>query len=234
MRNSEWRKLASVVGRILLAFLFVFSQSAWAAQDPKAKDNPKPVEKTAIQQSGEKGSPAATTGKTQTEEGQAENSEKSSAEEMPTDNGSHEGIKVHGHWTIDVRDPDGTLVTHREFENSLQRDGAFFLAGCLANGCSKQNWSIRLSVSTAAICASQPTASNLHWCYYAVTPSLVSTGAGSTSVVMSVTLTAEGGGSAINGVDTTIGSQFTGTGISSSMSIAAQQIVQVTVAISFS
>ena len=30
-----------------------------------------------------------------------------------------EGIKVHGHWTIDIRQPDGTLATHREFENSL-------------------------------------------------------------------------------------------------------------------
>jgi hypothetical protein len=34
--------------------------------------------------------------------------------------GPKEGIKVHGHWTIDVRNPDGTLVTHREFENALE------------------------------------------------------------------------------------------------------------------
>jgi hypothetical protein len=33
--------------------------------------------------------------------------------------GPREGIKVHGHWTIEVRNPDGKLVTHREFENSL-------------------------------------------------------------------------------------------------------------------
>jgi len=26
---------------------------------------------------------------------------------------------VHGHWTIDVREPDGTLVSHNEFENAL-------------------------------------------------------------------------------------------------------------------
>src|SRR6267378_4379919 len=32
--------------------------------------------------------------------------------------GQKEGITVHGHWTIDVRNPDGTLVTHREFENA--------------------------------------------------------------------------------------------------------------------
>jgi hypothetical protein len=40
-----------------------------------------------------------------------------------------EGIRVHGHWVIDVRNPDGTLVQHREFENSLQSIGAGFLVG---------------------------------------------------------------------------------------------------------
>ena len=35
-----------------------------------------------------------------------------------------EGIKVHGHWTIDVKNPDGTLAQHHEFENSLQLEGA--------------------------------------------------------------------------------------------------------------
>jgi hypothetical protein len=30
-----------------------------------------------------------------------------------------EGIQVHGHWTIEVKDPDGTVKTHREFENML-------------------------------------------------------------------------------------------------------------------
>jgi hypothetical protein len=33
--------------------------------------------------------------------------------------GPQEGIKVHGHWTIDVRNPDGTLASHAEFENAL-------------------------------------------------------------------------------------------------------------------
>ena len=33
--------------------------------------------------------------------------------------GPLEGVKVHGHWVIDVRNPDGTLAQHRDFENSL-------------------------------------------------------------------------------------------------------------------
>lgn len=119
MRNSEWSKLVSVVGRIVLVFLFVFSQSTWAGQDPKAKDNPKPAQKAAAQQTAEKPSSAATTAKTDAEEEQAEAAGKPSAEEKPSGDGNHEGIKVHGHWTIDVRNPDGTLVTHNEFENSL-------------------------------------------------------------------------------------------------------------------
>jgi hypothetical protein len=40
------------------------------------------------------------------------------------DEGGKEGIKVHGHWTIDVKNPDGTLAQHHEFENSLQLEGA--------------------------------------------------------------------------------------------------------------
>lgn len=37
----------------------------------------------------------------------------------PPAKGQHEGITVHGHWVIEVRNPDGKLVKHVEFENSL-------------------------------------------------------------------------------------------------------------------
>ena len=46
--------------------------------------------------------------------------------------GAHEGITVHGHWTIEVRNPDGKVVTHREFENSLQSNGGDTLTGLLS------------------------------------------------------------------------------------------------------
>jgi hypothetical protein len=32
---------------------------------------------------------------------------------------TQEGVKVHGHWIIDVKNPDGSLAEHRDFENSL-------------------------------------------------------------------------------------------------------------------
>src|SRR3954454_12548557 len=33
--------------------------------------------------------------------------------------GVSDGIKVHGHWTIDVKNADGSLASHNEFENAL-------------------------------------------------------------------------------------------------------------------
>jgi hypothetical protein len=46
------------------------------------------------------------------------NSSVSSGEETPA-KGAQEGIKVHGHWTIEVRKPDGAVDKHVEFENGL-------------------------------------------------------------------------------------------------------------------
>lgn len=48
-----------------------------------------------------------------------------------------EGIKVHGHWKIVVKNPDGTVATTSEFENSLitsagNTGGDTFLVGLLA------------------------------------------------------------------------------------------------------
>jgi len=58
----------------------------------------------------------------------------------------HEGIKVHGHWTIEVRDPDQTLMTHREFENSLvPQTGDLGLANVLGRVHSVGLWEIGIS-----------------------------------------------------------------------------------------
>jgi hypothetical protein len=66
--------------------------------------------------------------------------------------GQREGIKVHGHWTIDIRNPDGTLATHREFENALIKTsnfpggwtGATLLAGWLSRATQPGRWQILL------------------------------------------------------------------------------------------
>jgi hypothetical protein len=41
------------------------------------------------------------------------------ARAKPPAGGPREGVKIHGHWTIDVRNPDGTLDKHLDFENGL-------------------------------------------------------------------------------------------------------------------
>lgn len=62
-----------------------------------------------------------------------------------------EGIKVHGHWTIEVRDPDGTLVEHREFDNALLGTG--FLELVLARTKTVGGWQISaFSVSPDEVC----------------------------------------------------------------------------------
>jgi hypothetical protein len=47
--------------------------------------------------------------------------------------GPGEGIKVHGDWTIEVRNPDGSLVSRHEFKNALVPNGAGGLARLLGN-----------------------------------------------------------------------------------------------------
>lgn len=56
-----------------------------------------------------------------------------------------EGIKVHGRWTIEVRNPDGSLAERREFENALTLSGADRLASVLARALSVGGWKITLS-----------------------------------------------------------------------------------------
>ena len=59
--------------------------------------------------------------------------------------GQKEGIKVHGHWTIDVRNPDGTLVTHREFENDLDLTGRGTLVSLLGRQKTNGGWLVELA-----------------------------------------------------------------------------------------
>lgn len=45
---------------------------------------------------------------------------------------THQGVTLHGHWVINVKNPDGTLAQHRDFENSLETDGQGFLVGLMS------------------------------------------------------------------------------------------------------
>jgi len=67
-----------------------------------------------------------------------------------------EGITVHGHWVIDVKNPDGTLAEHRVFENSLV-DNGFTLVSLLGGYSVPGDFVVFLNAATpgsVAICPS--------------------------------------------------------------------------------
>lgn len=51
-----------------------------------------------------------------------------------------EGIQVHGHWVIEVENPDGSVASRHAFENALTADGAKVLPIILAKEFT-QSWS---------------------------------------------------------------------------------------------
>ena len=64
-----------------------------------------------------------------------------------------EGIKVHGHWTIEVRDPDGTLVERREFDNAIASSGNMILTNILGRNKTVGNWQIwTVSQGASEVC----------------------------------------------------------------------------------
>jgi len=75
--------------------------------------------------------------------------EVSETEDSSLPNGATQGIKVHGHWVIDVKNPDGSLAAHREFENSLTgpNQGQLLLAGLLSGYYVAGDYAIQLGNS---------------------------------------------------------------------------------------
>ena len=55
-----------------------------------------------------------------------------------------EGIKVHGHWTVVVRNPDGTQVGRHEFENALDIAGRALLPAFLGRRLTPGSWTIKV------------------------------------------------------------------------------------------
>lgn len=76
------------------------------------------------------------------------------AESKHTAGGPHEGIQVHGHWVIEVRNPNGTLSARREFENAIQSNGIAYLASLLAGSSSSGGFAILLNGATTTFMTS--------------------------------------------------------------------------------
>jgi hypothetical protein len=64
--------------------------------------------------------------------------------------GTHEGIAVHGHWTIEVRAQGGELVSRNEFENAYSDSP--WLASVLSRGASPSWWWIFTGSGTTEPC----------------------------------------------------------------------------------
>jgi hypothetical protein len=65
-------------------------------------------------------------------------------ETAPAPGSPQEGIKVHGHWTIEVTNPDGSLAERREFDNAIHPAGPQTLAKVLGRQNSVGGWQITL------------------------------------------------------------------------------------------
>lgn len=162
--------------------------------------------------------------------------------------GAHEGIKVHGHWAIEVRNPDGSVSESREFENALTVQGATGLALFLGRRLSGAGrWSVQLFQSappagdqSSSACIDPQGARNR--CIIAEPDEPTS----QSNVFPNLTLEAGAGefllsGSAVAAVDGVVGhvetlfimGPFTATDITPIAVFAGQSIV-VTVTISFS
>ena len=62
-----------------------------------------------------------------------------------------EGIKVHGRWAIEVRNPDGTLAQRVEFNNALSGGGRVTLAELLSRAAVPGRWAVYLGNTSGGV-----------------------------------------------------------------------------------
>jgi hypothetical protein len=71
----------------------------------------------------------------------------------PEARGKSEGIKVHGHWVLEIKNPDGSLASRHEFENSLATatdTGPLLLSFLLTGQYAAGPWMVYLQLNDAA------------------------------------------------------------------------------------
>jgi hypothetical protein len=175
--------------------------------------------------------------------------------------GTTEGIKVHGHWTIDIKNADGSLVSHHVFENSLTPFGASALTQILARTRVTGVWEVGLKPGTSGLRKPCPT-HHSGTCligesgaqFNTLTVSVPASGPYAGKLVLSGNATAEAEGDVVE-VYTTLGLcpatdlpaacatgqkggtedlPFTSHSLPTPIVALANQIIQVTVVISFS
>ena len=173
----------------------------------------------------------------------------------PRPNDTQEGIHVHGRWTIVIRNPDGSVSSRQEFENSLVASGHKFLVSLLAGQAGQFGWVVRIGSLCGQTKATQcdlaePAVSQIasavaffgEGLVPALSVSVPNTGANSGKFVLTGSATAAYAGQ-ITEVDTSAVTQsgtqmvlfgFTGTALSQAIAVQVGQIMDVTVVVSFS
>jgi len=175
--------------------------------------------------------------------------------------GPVEGLRVHGHWTIEVRNPDGTVVERRDFENALSiGSGDVHLVNVLARTRAAGTWTITANGNPNQICEEPAGTPNICWIMESTdpTPSVgnvyktLTTSVSGGTLVLNGTVTAQRDGqitsvstrdnycaSSVSPASCTGGSTagsfgFTATLLGTPVSVLTGQQVQVRVVISFS
>jgi hypothetical protein len=131
-----------------------------------------------------------------------------------------EGIKIHGHWVMQVKNADGTLGDRREFDNSLVTIGLVvsgdqLLAGLLSGNLVTGGTTIGFIQGTPSfdpsyLCGNglinQPPNGSINWsCYEPATPpTAVVTFSPAVNWVISTNFTVPSGYSTINSVETLV------------------------------
>lgn len=80
--------------------------------------------------------------------------------------GPSEGIQVHGDWTIDIYNEDGSLDRHVEFSNALTNGGGVFLAELLGDMTYAGTWGVEMySADGSQPCVSSDGQPTSCWTY---------------------------------------------------------------------
>ena len=130
------------------------------------------------------------------------------AKETRAPDGREEGINVHGHWTIEVRNPDGSLASRHEFENAIDAGGMWTLTTILTRKGTVQEWMVSLittgtacppSVSAAQCDITEPAPEHFGNTSYTLTVSVPASG---DKVILNGSATASGTGQIIKVMST--------------------------------
>jgi hypothetical protein len=138
-----------------------------------------------------------------------------------------EGLKVHGHWKIVSKNPDGTIAKTYEFENSLVNGGGgdLTLVSLLSGAASIGEWAIftRGTGFCAASCSLQNHAAGSdYFAYYCSTPAYNPTGALCFSGLTTTVVAGTQAGSTVTPSQLIFAGTFTPTAAGSITSVATE------------